>query len=128
MTEERLSGLVKAVQGLTLANVLVIACLAAVAAPMLILWTALKDEKVMDRLLSTFEEMDNQQVGCTLRHVQARGGPDQWAISSGFAFAGADRYTVSVILTHDPGDDELVSYCQALKLIADRLNEPCGSC
>lgn len=110
-----------AIKGLTISNVLVIALLAIVAAPLYLLWRALGDEKIMDRLLSTYEVLDSQNVGCVLRHVQERGGPDTWGVSSGFAFQGGDRWFVNVALTHEPSTEELVSYCQSLKLITDRL-------
>jgi hypothetical protein len=111
-----------AVKGLTLSNVLVIAGLAIVAAPLYVIWRALGDEKIMDRLMSTYEEIDgNQQSGCVLRHVQERGGPDIWGISTGFAFQGEARYFVNVALAREPTDSEVVSYCEALKLIADKL-------
>jgi hypothetical protein len=110
-----------AVKGLSIVNVLVIAMLAIVAVPVYVIYRALDDEKLLDRLLSTYEETSSQMTGCTLRHVQERGGPDLWGISSGFALAGADRWFVSVVLTHAPSDDEIVSFCESLKLIADGM-------
>lgn len=114
-------GWLNAVKGLTLANVLVIALLAVIAVPVYVIWKAVGDDRLLDRLMSTYEVLDSQQVGCVLRHVQERGGPDTWGISSGFAFQGGDRWYVTVALTHEPSGEELVSYCQSLKLITDRL-------
>jgi len=110
-----------AVRGLTLSNVLVIALLAIVAVPVYVIYRALDDEKLLDRFMSTYEEEASQMTGCTLRHVQERGGPDIWGISSGFAFQGGDRWFVSVALSHDPSPEEIASYCASLKLIADRM-------
>lgn len=110
-----------AVKGLSVANVLVIAMLAIVAVPVYTIWKALGDDKLLDRFMSTYEESASQMSGCTLRHVQARGGPDTWGISSGFAFQGGDRWFVSVALSHDPSAEEIASYCESLKLIADRM-------
>jgi hypothetical protein len=123
-SEGRIIGLISAVKGMTLTNVAVIAILAVIAMPMYVIWRALGDEKIMDRLLSTYEEISNQQSGCTLRHVQQRGGEELWGISTGFAFQGADRWFVNVVLTHQPTDAELLSYCESLKLIADRMRQP----
>jgi hypothetical protein len=109
-----------AVQGLTLGNVLVLALLAVIAVPVYVIYRALGDEKIMDRLMSTYEVIDSRQ-GCAVRHVQERGGPDLWGVSSGFAFQGRDRWFVNVLLDHAPTDDEVGSYCESLKLIADRL-------
>jgi hypothetical protein len=117
----RFLGWLNAVKGLTVSNVLVIALLAIIAVPVYVIWRALNDEKIMDRLMSTYEEIGNQQSGCALRHVQERGGPDLWGVSTGFAFRGMDRWNVSVILTHEPSGEETVSYCESLKLIADKM-------
>ena len=119
--EGKYLGWLNAVKGLTISNVLVIALLAIVAVPIYVIYKALSDEKIMDRFMSTYEESANQQSGCTLRHVQERGGPDIWGISSGFAFQGDGRWFVSVALSHDPSIDEIASFCESLKLIADRM-------
>ena len=115
---ERAAGIVK---GLSLSNVLVIALLAVIAIPVYVIYKALGDEKIMNRLLSRYEELDARKTGCTLRHVQERGGPDLWGVSAGFSFIGTDRWFVNVVMDHNPSDEEVVSYCEALKLIADRM-------
>jgi hypothetical protein len=124
--EGKYLGWLNAVKGLTISNVVVIALLAFVAVPIYIIYRALNDEKMLNRFLSTYEEQSSQQVGCALRHVRQRGGPDLWGISTGFAFQGSDRWNVSVILDHQPASEEIVSYCEALKLIADRLLQTNG--
>jgi hypothetical protein len=124
--EGRYLGWLTAVKGLTISNVLVIALLAVVAVPVYVIYKALGDEKLLDRFLSTYEEISSQQAGCTVRHVQARGGPDLWGVSSGFAFAGADRWFVNVVLDHMPTNEEITSYCQSLKLIADNMLDRSG--
>jgi len=107
-----------AVKGLSLSNVLIIALLAVIAVPVYIVYRALNDAAVMDRLLSSYKEIPNTS-GCTLREVKARGGPARWAISTGFAFHGADRWSINVILDQQPTTEQLVSNCETLKLIAD---------
>jgi hypothetical protein len=113
--------LVSAAKGLTIANVLVIALLVIIAVPVYVIYRALNDEKIMDRLMSTYEEIGTKHSGCTLRHVQERGGPDLWGLSSGFAFQGSDRWYVNVVLAEAPTDEQIASHCAALKLIADRM-------
>ena len=44
-----------------------------------------------------------------------------WGVSSGFAFQGADRWFVNVLLDHSPNNEEIASYCASLKLIGDRM-------
>jgi hypothetical protein len=110
-----------AIQGLTLSNVLVIALLAVIAVPVYVIYRALDNDRLLDRFMSTYEELSSQQSGCAVRHVQERGGPEMWGISSGFAFQGSDRWFVNVVLSHEPTTEELYSYCESLKLIADRM-------
>jgi hypothetical protein len=117
---ERAAGVVK---GLSLSNVLVIALLVVIALPAYVVYKALGDDALMDRFMSTYKEVSSQNVACPVRHVQARGGPELWGISAGFAYAGADRWFVNVVLDHAPTNEELVSYCTSLKLIADRMLE-----
>jgi hypothetical protein len=116
----RLERAAHVVKGLSLSNVAIIALLAVIAVPVYVIYRALGDEKIMDRLMSTYEEVGSKS-GCTLRHVQARGGPDLWGVSSGFAYQGADRWFVNVLLDHRPDDEEIASYCASLKLIADTM-------
>ena len=123
MTEEEGRGLqwLGAVKGLTLSNVVVIALLAMIAIPVYITYRALNDEKILDRLMSSYEVVDSQGSGCTVRHVKERSGPDQWGVSAGFAFQGSDRWFVNVVLDHGPSKEEIYTYCESLKLIADRM-------
>jgi hypothetical protein len=117
----RVVGVLNAAKGLTLANVLILALLAAIAVPIYVIYRALGDEKIMDRLMSTYEEIDDHTSGCAIRHVQERGGPDLWGVSSGFAFQGRDRWYVNVVLDHSPSEEEIASYCESLKLIGDKM-------
>jgi hypothetical protein len=123
----RALGWLNAVKGLTLTNALVIILLLITLVPAYVVYRALDDDKLMDRLLSTYEELSSQHSGCTVRHVQERGGPDLWGVSSGFAYQGADRWFVNVVLTDEPSSEEIFSYCESLKLIADRMLERGGT-
>ena len=114
----RLSGWLTAVKGLTITNVLVIFLLALIAAPGYVVYKAVNDPAVMDRLLSTYREYPTQ-AGCTLREVQQRGGQKLWGMSAGFAFQGSDRWAVQVVLDHEPTQEERDSYCASLKLLVD---------
>jgi hypothetical protein len=114
-------GAANIVKGLSLNNVLTIALLAVIAVPVYVIYRALDDDKLMDRFMSTYEEVSNQNVPCAMRHVQARGGPDEWGISTGFSFVGKDRWFINVVMNHQPSPEEIVSYCETLKLIADKM-------
>jgi hypothetical protein len=119
--EGRIANVANIIKGLNLQNVLIIALLVVIGIPTYAVWRVLNDEKLMNRFMSEYEEFSNQQSGCVMRHVKQRGGPDQWGVSSGFAFQGADRWFVSVVLQHEPTLEEVASYCESLKLIADRM-------
>jgi hypothetical protein len=123
--EGRLAGAVSVIRTLSLSNVLVIFLLLMMAGPAYVLWKAVNDEHLMDRFLSSYREIPSP-TGCTIRVVAERGGPEHWSISTGFAFMGADRWTVGVILDHEPGD-EVASYCETLKLIVDKMHAADGA-
>ena len=72
---------------------------------------------------SRYEEFTNK-TSCVLRVASLRGGGDTWAISTGFAVQGNDRYNVTVILGHKPDDAELMSYCATLNEIVDFMRRP----
>jgi hypothetical protein len=119
---DRAAGWLNAIKGLSAGNILALAAVAVIAVPVYIVWKAVGDPEsgLMDRLMSTYEEIP-QSSGCTLRHVQERGGPDLYSVSSGFAFQGADRWFVSVVVPHEPSVEEIDSYCASLKLISDAM-------
>jgi hypothetical protein len=110
-----------AVKGLTITNVLVIGMLAVIAVPAYLVYKAVNDATILDRFMSHYHEVSSQQMGCTIREARLRGGSEMWFISSGFAFQGADRWAISVILDHEPDKSEVMSYCESLKLIADKM-------
>jgi hypothetical protein len=112
-----------AIKGLTITNVLVIAMLVVVAIPAYVVWKALGDEELLDRFFSHYKEISAQNVNCTLREARYRGSEMYYAISTGIAYQGADRYIISVILDHPPTSEEINSYCETIKLMGDRFHE-----
>jgi hypothetical protein len=120
----QVGGLVKIVQSLTLTQVLIIALLVAIAIPTYIAWRVINDESMLTKFTSRYEELASDKMPCTLRVASVRGGGDTYAIATGFAFQGSDRWTVSVILTRKPDDSEMVSYCATLNMLVDHLRRP----
>jgi hypothetical protein len=114
-------GWLNAVKGLTISNVLVIAMLVVIAIPAYLAYRAINDQDLLDRFFSHYKELSSQNVGCTLREARYRGGTMYWAISTGFAYQGADKYIISVILENQPNAEGIASYCEAIKLIADKM-------
>ena len=118
---------INAAKSLTLTNVLVIALMAMVIVPVYFVYRALNDPATLDRFMSSYDEYTEEVSGCTVRTVRLRGGPWRWSISSGFAMGGADRYTVSVIVTTEPNAEAVTSYCATLNLIIDKMHEANGT-
>jgi hypothetical protein len=119
----RLAGWLTAVKGLTVSNVLVIGMLVVIAIPAYLIYRALNDEALLDRFLSHYSEIGTD-TSCTLREVRQRGGPDTWGLSTGFAYFGNDRWTVAVILSHQPTPEEIASHCEVLNLTVDWMRDP----
>jgi hypothetical protein len=116
-----LANLINASRSLTLTNVLVIAMLVVVAIPAYAVYTALNDPAVLDRFLSSYNEVADEKTDCTIRKARARGGPWLWSISAGFAFQRSDRWAISVVLPAEPNANDIQSYCATLNLIVDKM-------
>jgi hypothetical protein len=114
----RINSLIIAVKGLTFTNILMIALLMIIMVPVYIFYKALNDPAVMDRLLSSYSELSSPS-GCLIREFKPRAGKKLWTVSTGFAYQGSDRWLASVVLDHQPEDEEIESYCASLKLITD---------
>jgi hypothetical protein len=122
--EGRFLGWLTAVKGLTITNAIVIIMLALVIIPGYFVYRALNDEKLLDRFTSRFEELSGWQSPCTIRTAKQIGGPQMWAISTGFAYDGNDRWTLSVVMDHMPSPDDVHSYCETLELLVDFMRDP----
>ena len=120
----QIGGIVNIVKGLSLTNVLIIALLVVIAIPTYIAYRFLNDDSLLNKFTSFYEELSVQNVSCTLRIASQRGAHPYYAISTGFAFQGSDRYNIGVILSHRPDDGELASYCETLNLIVDFMRRP----
>jgi hypothetical protein len=117
-----IAALAAAIRSLSLSNVLVVALIAAILVPAYVVYTLLNDKTVMDRFLSSYDEYTEVRSGCTVRTVRLHGGPWRWSIATGFAYAGSDRWNVSVILQTEPDDEAIRSYCATLGLIVEKMH------
>ena len=113
---ERVASIIK---GLTFTNVLMLFLLSLIVVPGYIMYRAVNDPTILERMLSSYKEFPPQDSGCTLREFKARGGPRMWTISTGFAYQGTDKWVASIVLDHMPNEDENVSYCESLKLVTE---------
>lgn len=121
---ERASGWLNAVKGLSITNALVIVMLVIVAIPAYFVYRAIDDQKLLDRFLSHYEELSGWQSACTVRTANRVGGPQFWSISTGFAYEGSDRWTLTVMIDHEPNTADVASYCETLTLLVDFMRDP----
>ena len=112
------------VKGLTFNNVLIIVILIFTLAPAYLMWSVLNDPILLGRFLSSYEEITSDKIPCTLRIASVRGAGDTYAVSTGFAYQGSDRWVVSVIMDRRPTDEEILSYCETLNLLIDFMRNP----
>jgi hypothetical protein len=84
----------------------------------------MNDQSMLNTFLSRYEEVNLEDSPCTLRIASKRGAGDFFAISTGFAIQGNDRWVVSVHLDRQPDPTELDSYCKTLELIVDFMRRP----
>ena len=120
----QIGGVVNIIKGLSLTHVLIIALLVAIAIPTYILWRFLNDASMLNKFTSFYEEISSDKSPCTVRIASQRGADPTYAISTGFAFQGSDRWTISAVMTHKPDDGQIASYCETLQLIVDYMRRP----
>lgn len=112
-----------AVKGLTITNALVIGMLALIAIPTWLVYSMTQNTELLDRFFSNYREISAQNVACAIREAKYRGGNPVWSISTGFAFIGRDRYVIAVVLEHEPRAEEMIAFCETLKLLADTIGQ-----
>jgi hypothetical protein len=122
--DQRAAGWLTAVKGLTLTNAAVIILLVVGLGPAYLIYKIVNDEKLMDRVMSEYQEVSSEMTPCALRMVHARGAPETWYMSTGFAYQGSDRWMVAVAMDHKPNHEEIASYCATLGLIVDFMRDP----
>lgn len=119
--EGRAVGVLNALKGLSFTNVLIIALMAMIAVPVYFTYRLLNDPTTLDKFLSSYDERIDEQSGCTIRKVRLRGGPWRYGVAAGFAYSGSERWQISVILHSEPSQEDIISNCAALNLIAEKM-------
>ena len=115
---------IHAVSSMTLTQALIIVLLLAVTVPSYLLYRVINDPEMVGRFLSSYEEITSDKTPCVMRIASLKGGGDQFAISTGFAAQGNDRYVISVIMDRRPSEVEQQSYCATLTAIVDHMRRP----
>jgi len=111
-------------KGLTLTQAGVIALVLLAMIPAYFVYRVLGDPALLDRFMSSYRVIPSDS-GCTIRSAAESGEPEQWSISTGFALAGTEQYTVNVVLDHEPADEkEVAGHCATLLLIVEKMHEP----
>lgn len=117
-------GWLSAMKGLTLTNALVIVLLVTVAIPAYFVYRALNDETLLDRFLSRYREIPSPNTNCLIRELRPFGGQGSWAVSTGFAYRGTDRWQIGVVMNREPTTEQQESYCATLNLLVDFMRDP----
>jgi hypothetical protein len=106
---------------MTLTQALIVVLLVVALAPVYLLWL---DPALLGRFLSSYEEQDTG-TSCVLRIASLKGGGDEYALATGLAAQGNDRYVISVLVgSKRPTEVEIQSYCATLTAIVDHLRRP----
>ena len=120
-----IGGWITAVKGLTITNALVIVILIAAAIPAYFLYKVINNTELLDRFLSSYEEISMPETSsCTLRSAATRGSASVWYISTGFAYHGDDKWTMGVAISKKPTMEQMQAYCDTLLLVVDYLHDP----
>ena len=78
----------------------------------------INDESMLNKPTSRYRgNRDRQDAWASLRVASVRGGSNTYAISTGFAYQGSARWTVSVLMQRRPDDSEMASYCETLNML-----------
>ena len=118
---EGAAGWLAAVKGLSLTNALVILVLVVALVPAYAAYRLLTDEALLDRFLAAYQVLPTS-TACRLLRARQRGEDYSYAITTGFAFEGQQRWTIGVVLNHMPSDEEMQTNCLLLQTIIDFMH------
>jgi hypothetical protein len=114
-------GWISAVKGMTLTNAAVILLLVTAGIPAYTIWRLLSDEALLDRFLSAYQILPTN-TACRLIKARQRGEDYTWAVTTGFAFEGQSRWTIGVITSRQPSEEEQATNCLLLQTIIDAMH------
>jgi hypothetical protein len=106
---------------LTVKNAVAIIILLFALVPAYVVYRLVTDAELLDRFLSGFDVVDVEGP-CRLVKARERGGNWTWGIGHGFAIEGRARWTVGVVLTEEPTEDEIRSNCAILDSIVNYMH------
>jgi hypothetical protein len=108
-------------KGLTLGNVLAIVLLLLGSIPAYVTYRLASDPALLDRFLSSYATVGSEGA-CRVIRARQRGEEYTWAITSGFAFEGNQRWTIGTVMAREPTDEEVRSNCAILGVIIDFMH------
>jgi hypothetical protein len=108
-------------KGLTFGNVLAIVLLFLGSIPAYVTYRLASDPALLDRFLSAYSVSD--PVGaCRVVKARQRGEVYSWAITSGYALEGNQRWTLGTVMNREPTTEEINSNCALLQATIDFLH------
>jgi hypothetical protein len=117
----RIVGIVNAARALTLTNAAVIVILLFALVPAYVVYRLVTDPDLLDRFLSSYAAV-GAEGPCRIIKARERSEHYTWAITSGFAFEGNQRWTLGTVMTRQPTDEEIRSNCAILQAIIDFMH------
>jgi hypothetical protein len=120
-SETKVTGLIGALRSLTLTNAVVIVLLACGLVPAYVVYRLLTEPALLDRFLSSYTPLPSN-TSCRLIRARQRGEDYTYAITTGFAFEGTERWTIGVTLPHEPSAEQQQSNCLLLQTIIDFMH------
>jgi hypothetical protein len=116
-----LAGWAGIVQKLTPTNALVVFLLVVSLVPAFTAYRLLTDPQLLDRFLSSYSVSDPLGA-CRVVKARQRGEDFSYAITTGVAFEGQQRWTIGTVMTREPTTEEVTSNCALLQAIIDFMH------
>ena len=115
------SGWFSFLKGLTLRNAAAIVILICAFIPAYVVFKLASDPALLDRFLSAYSTEPTSSP-CALIRARERGEDWSFAITTGLAFEGQVRYSISAIMTHEPSKEEQQTTCLILQTLINAMH------
>jgi hypothetical protein len=103
-------------KGLTPTNAVAILILLCGLVPAYVVYRLVTDATLLDRFLSAYV-IEPTQTACRLVKARERGETFTYAVTTGFAFEGQDRWSIGVIMNQEPSEEDMQADCHLLQAI-----------
>lgn len=109
-------------RGLTPATALAYLLLLCGLVPAFVVYRMVTDPELIDRFLSHYSVEQTGGSACRIVKARQRGEDYTYAVVTGFAFEGGDRWSIGVTMQRVPTAQEIESNCAVLSAIIDFMH------